>query len=331
MLRLSSKITIGEYSFTNCVDVKIKSTWNQLTDTCTITIPRKVKWGEKDLAVGGDPAIKIGDKVKVELGYNQQLSTYYNGYVTNISVKTPVTIECQDAMWFLKQCSGSFTLGKGSTLDDIITEVKRVYNASDIKKKYGVTLKFNTLQKTEIGSFRADRVTMAFVFSSLKEKLGIVTFCRNNVFSVGWAYNADEGKEVQRIFNYNIISDNLENRKAEDIRIKIIVKSIDNKLLKSVEVGDADGDTRTYYVSGVTTQAQMKARGEAELPKFKYTGWFGGFETFGDVFIQHGDWIDLVDPVITDRNGKFFVKEVETDFGVKGFRNNVTLDKKNNS
>lgn len=327
MLRLTSKISIGDYSFNNVNDVNIESSWNKLTDTCTLTIPRKVKWEGKDLAAGSTPAISVGDVVKVELGYNFQLSTYFEGYVTSISVKTPVTIECQDAFWFLKQCSGSFTLGKGSTLTDVLSQVKSIYNSSNIKKQYGVNLTFTPLANTTIGSFRADRVSMAFVLSSLKDKLGIISFSRNNILYSGLAYYDNQRNTVQRIFNYNVISDRLEYKKASDIKIKLVVKSVDNKNLKAVEVGDADGDTRTYYVAGMTSQDQMKAVGERELPRYKYTGWFGSFTTFGDVYIKHGDIIDLVDNVIADRNGQFLVKAVNTKFGTQGFRNEIELDK----
>lgn len=327
MLRLTSRITIGDYTFNNCVSVHIESTWNQLTDMCSLTIPRKVKWSGKDLAAGNSPAIAIGDKIKIELGYNFQYSTYFEGFATSIGTQTPVVVECQDSFWFLKQCSGSFTLGKNSTLNDVLDQVKRVYNASAIKAKYGVEITFKPYKNTVIGSFRADRVSMAFVLSTLKDKLGIISFSRNNIVYSGLAYYDDQRSEVQRIFNYNIISDSLEYRKAEDIKIKLVVKSLDNKNLEPVEVGDADGDTRTYHVAGMTTQAQMRAVGERELPRYKYTGWFGSFITFGDVFIKHGDVVEMVDKVIADRNGKFLVKKVTTDFGVDGFRNEIELDR----
>lgn len=326
MLRLTSKITIGQYSFNSLVDVKISSSWNKLTDTCMLTIPRKIKWEGKDLAAGDKPAINVGDAVKIELGYNFQYATYFQGYVTSISVKTPVTIECQDAFWFLKQCSGSFTLGKNSKLQDVIDQVKKIYNASPIKKQYGVNINFIPIDAT-IGSFRADRVSMAFVLSTLKDKLGLISFSRNNIVYSGIAYYPDQSNEVQRIFNYNIISDSLEYRKANDIKIKLVVKALDNKNLAPVEVGDSEGDTRTYYVAGMSTQAQMKAVGERELPRFKYTGWFGSFQTFGDVFIKHGDVVELIDDVIADRNGKFLVKTVDIEFGVNGFRLSVELDR----
>lgn len=327
MLRLTSEISIGQYKFNSCVELEIKSSWDSLTDTCTITIPRKIKWDNKSLAQGAAPMIAIGDKVVVKLGYNFQFKTYFTGYVIAISAKTPVTIECQDAFWFLKQCSGSFSLGSGTTLSQVMSEVEKIYNSSSIKKTHGVTINFKPLAGTVVGTFRADRVSMAFVVKTLKEKLGIISFTRNEILYSGLTYYDDQRGELQRNFTDNVIEDSLEFKKATDIKIKLVVKSVDNKNLKPVEVGDSDGDTRTYYVAGMSSQAQMKAVGDRELPRFKYTGWHGSFTTFGDVFVKHGDVVELIDKQIKDRNGKYFVKGVTTKFGTGGFRNIIELDK----
>lgn len=328
MLRLTSKISVGGYSFTKCVEVEIHSGWEEMTDRCTITIPRKVKWIDKELASGTSPALKVGDPVKVELGYDFNFSTYFQGYVVSIGAKTPVTIECQDAFWFLKQCTGKFSLGKGSTIEDIHAEIKRVYQASAIYKQHKAEIKFSPLKNTQVGTVRADNVSMAFVLSTLQKKSGLVSFMRENTLYTGLAYYDDQRNEVDRQFNYNIISDSMEQRRAEDSKIKLVVKCIDNKNLAPVEVGDADGDAVTLLLSGLTTQDQMRERGLTELPRYKYDGWSGSFTTFGDAFIKHGDVINLSDPIIKDRNGKFFVKKVTTNFGVDGFKNTVELHKK---
>jgi hypothetical protein len=328
MLRLTSIITIGDWSFNNCVEVEIHSGWEDMTDRCTITIPRKVKWIDKDLSTEGRPALSVGDAVKIDLGYDFNYSTYFQGYVTSIGAKTPVTIECQDAFWFLKQASGSFSTATGGTLEDVFDNIQRIYLASSVYSKYKADITFVPLKNTVIGKVTANNVSMAFVISSLK-KSGIVSFMRGNTLYSGLAYYEDQRNIIDRQFNYNITDDSLQQRNADDTKIKIVVKSLDKaKTLAAVEVGDAEGDTITYLVSGVTTQAQMRERGEAELPKYKYNGWEGSFTTFGDVFIKHGDVIALTDPVIKDRNGSFYAKKVTTNFGVSGFRNTVELHKK---
>lgn len=328
MLRLTSRITIGEYTFNSCVEVEVDSSWEDMTDRCTITIPRKVKWIDKDLAAGDAPALTVGNPVKIELGYEFNYATYFEGYIVAIGAKTPVTIECQDAFWFLKQCTGKFTLGKGTTLKQLLDQIKAVYLASTIYATHKANITFTALANTQVGSIRADNVSMAFVLSSLQKKMGIVSFMRNNILYSGLAYYDDQRNVVDRQFEYNITDDSMEQKRAEDSKIKLTVKAIDNKNLAPVEVGDADGDTVTILVSGVTTQAQMRERGNTELPRYKFNGWTGSFTTFGDVFIKHGDVINLVDKTIKDRNGKFFVKRVKTNFGTQGFRNTIELHKK---
>ncbi len=326
MLRLTSRITVGDYTFNSCVEVEIDSSWEDMTDRCTITIPRKVKWQDKDLAAGSTPALAIGDNVKVELGYDFNYSTYFEGFIVGIGAKTPVTIECQDAFWFLKQCSGTFTYGKGTVLSTVINKIEDIYLDSAIYATHRATINFSPLANTQIGSIRADNVSMAFVLKSL-QKYGIVSYMRNNTLYSGLAYNVDQRNEVARQFDWNITEDSMVQKRAEDAKIKITVKSIDNKLLAPVVVGDADGDSVNLLVSGITTQAQMRSLGEAELPRYKYDGWNGSFTTFGDVFIKHGDVISLTDKIIKDRNGKFYVKKVKTNFGTSGFRNTIELHK----
>ncbi len=344
MLRLTSRITIGQYTFNSCVGIEINSSWEDMTDTCTITIPRKVKWIDKDLAAGSAPALAIGDPVKIELGYDFNYSTYFQGYVTAIGAKTPVTIECQDAFWYLKRVNSGksfqlgtapinignkgFSLGKGTTIKQLLATIEDIYLSSDIYKKEGAKINFIPYGKEiQIGSIRADNVSLAFVFSSIK-KTGIVTFMRGHNLYCGVAYWEDQRNTINRQFDYNIIEDSLIQKRAEDNKIKMVVKAIDNKNLKSIEVGDADGATVNYLVTGVTTQAQMKDQGEREILKYKFDGWHGSFTTFGDEFIKHGDVINLTDKVIKDRNGKFFVKGVRTNFGTEGFRNTIELHRK---
>lgn len=326
MLRLTSRITIGDYQFNNCVEVEIHSSWEEMTDRCTITIPRKVKWTDKDLAAGDNSALSVGMPVRVELGYDFNYNTYFQGYITAIGPKTPVVIECQDAFWFLKQCSGTFTTRNGATLEDFTNEVKRIYESSSIFAQHRVPITFRPTNTT-VGKTTVKNVSMAFAFQSL-QKLGIVSFMRDGVLYSGLAYYDNQRNIINRQFDWNIISDSMEQKKASDTKVKITVKEIFNKKLDPVEVGDAEGDSNTLIVSGYTSQAQMRARGEEELPKYKFDGWKGSFVTFGDEFIKHGDVVNLTDKVIKDRNGKFYVKKVTTNFGIDGFRNTIELHKK---
>jgi hypothetical protein len=281
------------------------------------------------LSTGTNSVLSVGMPVLVELGYDFNYSTYFQGFITDIDSKTPVTIECQDAFWFLKQVSGDFTTSKGGTLEDVFTEIERIYRASTIYATHGVDITFTPVPNTVIGKVKSDNVSLAFAIQSLK-KFGVISFMRGNTLYSGLPYYDDQINEVNRQFDWNIIDDSLEQKNALDTKVKLVVKCLDNKNLANVEVGDAEGDTISYLVSGVNTQSEMRALGEKELPRYKFDGWKGSFTTFGDEFIKHGDVINLTDKVIKDRNGKYYVKKVSTKFGISGFRNTIDLDKKYN-
>jgi hypothetical protein len=120
----------------------------------------------------------------------------------------------------------------------------------------------------------------------------------------------------------------MEYKREEDQKLQVVVKNIENKNIPSVTVGDADGDKIDWVVSGITTVAQMREIGEEVLSKRKYTGWFGSFTTFGDTYIKHGDVISLIDKKIKDRNGMYYVKGTDVEFGINGFRITPELERK---
>lgn len=329
MLRLTSRITIGSYQFNNCVEVEVHSGWEDMTDTCTITIPRKIKWQDKDLAAGDNPALSVGLTVKVELGYDFNYNTYFEGFIVRIGAKTPVTIECQDSLWFLKQCSDKWELPKGSTIKDLHNRIEQTYKASKIFAQYGAPITFAPYKDTQVGKIIAKNVSMSFVLST-QQKSGIVSFMRNGTLYTGLAYYDDQRNIINRQFDWNIIEDSMQQKRAEDAKVKITVKDPNNKNIDPVVVGDEDGDSMNLLVHGLTTSAEFRKAGERELPKYKFDGWTGSFTTFGDEFIKHGDVINITDKVIKDRNGMFYVKKVTTNFGVGGFRNTIELHKKYN-
>ena len=71
MFRLTAKIEIKStktWRFDKVAGVEITRDIDTLTDTCVVTLPKKVRWlGESSLP------IKRGDEVSVWLGYDDEL------------------------------------------------------------------------------------------------------------------------------------------------------------------------------------------------------------------------------------------------------------------
>ena len=102
------------------------SSWKNMTDKGTISLPKNLYYTDKDGAkhplagstanVGGyteNPFFMRGDKIRIDCGYwyetgdgaetKPPLTTIFTGYITKVNPKMPVQIECEDNMYILKQ------------------------------------------------------------------------------------------------------------------------------------------------------------------------------------------------------------------------------------
>lgn len=313
MLKLSARIEItGEkkWVFEKITACEIVRDSDALTTTCKLTLPRKLKWkGE-----ASNP-IKRGDKISVWLGYDDNLQLAFSGYVLRKGFKAPIEIFCEDEMFMLKQTPC----------------VKKSYKNVDIQtllKDQNLPYDIKVLGEQNIGQYRANFETVAELLAHLKEN-NIRTFFRiednKPVLYCGVLF--DHGNEMRQVFatGINIISDSsLDEQKAEDVKIKLKVVSLqpDNKKKIKVEVGDADGEKRTLHCYG-KTEAEAKAWGEQELERLKRDGLTGSFQTFGHVLLDVLDVIGI--KIDGGRKGKYQVAKNTITYGSSGFRQDITL------
>ena len=259
MLKLCAKIEIkGDktWVFEKITACEIVRDSEALTITCKLILPRKVKWkGETS-----NP-IKRGDKISVWLGYDDNLQLAFTGYVLRKGFKAPIEIFCEDEMFMLKQTPC----------------VKKSYKNVDIHtllKEQGLPYDIKVLGEQNIGQYRVNFENVAELLAHLKEN-NIRTFFRledgKPVLYCGVLF--DHGNEMRQVFatGVNIISDSsLDEQRAEDVKIKLRVVSLqpDNKKKIKVEIGDPDGEKRTLHCYG-KTEAEAKAWGEQELERLK--------------------------------------------------------------
>lgn len=313
MLKLCAKIEIkGDktWVFEKITACEIVRDSEALTTTCKLILPRKVKWkGETS-----NP-IKRGDKISVWLGYDDNLQLAFTGYVLRKGFKAPIEIFCEDEMFMLKQTPC----------------VKKSYKNVDIQtllKEQGLPYDIKVLGEQNIGQYRVNFENVAELLAHLKEN-NIRTFFRledgKPVLYCGVLF--DHGNEMRQVFatGVNIISDSsLDEQKAEDVKIKLKVVSLqpDNKKKIKVEIGDPDGEKRTLHCYG-KTEAEAKAWGEQELERLKRDGLTGSFQTFGHVLLDVLDVIGI--KIDGERKGKYQVHKNTITYGSSGFRQDITL------
>ena len=403
MLRLVSRITITQvtttpewpvrnetfiFNFINEVD--INSSWANLTDTCKVTLPKKVivydQYGTAVNLVGksllGDstvnPLMLRGDKIKVELGYMyptptnpeiKELNTCFDGYITRINPRIPIVIWCEDRMYQLKQIK---------VKDYVYSNL--VYNVQDMiqemllqqpeTKDIVIVTGSSIGEKIETNindEFRTQDDTISSVLMRLKKEAHLNSYFRkveqsdgtfkDELRCSGIVYFPSDRVKSAFSFQRNIISDSLEYRRLDDIKIgakcySLNKSEVNNGTNKNGSpktkrerleefAGEKDGDLMTLYFWDIEKEAKkhfntpkptiaqqksiLKILGERELRKFRYTGFFGSFTTFGLPKVKHGDEVEIMDAILPERDGTYLVKGVHTNFGMGGFRQDIEL------
>ncbi|MCC3159523.1 hypothetical protein LJ737_19935 [Hymenobacter sp. 15J16-1T3B] len=322
MLRLVSKITIGTLVIPFVHALDIDSSWQTLTDTCTIKLPRNIRLLNR---AGQLPdAIKVGDRVVVQYGYAPALRTEFTGYVVGVKEGPPCEIQCEDEMWLLKRKPLTHSWGQVS-LQQLLEYVRT---------QSGHAFEIQTLGATDLGKFVANKATGAQILDSLRKDYGIRCFFRGGVLIAGDPYQALTGAPRHQLaFRRNVISSDLQYVREQDVRVKIRAISHVQGRKKGrkrlvAEAGDKlDGELRTYNYMGLD-QAQLQARADAEAKRLRFDGYRGTVTTFGEPLVEHGHVVTILDPDYPARSGDYAVDKVTKSFGVGGSRRVITLGPK---
>jgi hypothetical protein len=370
MLRLISNITLTQVptkdypsrnkslNFDFVHEVEINSSWANLTDTAKVVFPKNLYFldennqnvsleGKNIISTKTNPVILRGDKIKIELGYiyidefNQKATdsnTVFEGFISKVNPRIPLELECEDNMYKLKQISVPNKVWKGYTLQSMMKEILK-----------GTEFTVNIDAKTTIGNdFRTNNETAAQVLNRL-QKYGLESYFRGTELRCsGLAYNYTDSNDETFKFTHNIIEDDLEYRRKDDLNIGVKAYSIKDEqqsetrqdgtkktkkkrlevfVTKDGKVSEEgfEGEKRTLYFFDVKTEDELVTLAKEQLSKLHYEGFYGSFLTFGMPFIKHGDNVKIIDPVLPERNGIYKAKGVNYTFGQGGYRQKIQL------
>lgn len=325
MLRIRQAITITQvptstdarnavlyFPFVN--EFKIERTFDNQTQTAVITLPRNLKYQDKNLYAGVNPLILRGDKVKIECGYYPTFTEVFSGYVSKVDNNIPVQITCEDEMFLLKQKIVKKLSYTEVSLDTLL------------KDMIGSTVKYTNI-KAQLGKVRIQSASIAYVLNKLRNEYGLFSFFQNGVLKVGTPYY--EAKKVETfLFERVIIEDDLTYLRSEDVKIRIngVLIASDNTRTEKV-YGDLDGDLRTIFQYGGTV-AELDRLCKQKLSELNYTGYYGSFTTFLEPAMNPSDQAIINSYKMPERNGTYLIKSVDTMCGVNGGRQKIELERR---
>lgn len=368
------------------------SNWTDLTNNGKIIIPKNIAVRDKmgklvpiydnNNPINGwdsnTPLFLRGDSVTINFGYRYSDSIgndildiaplpIFTGYITKVVSKKPIELEIEDSMWLLKQIpaqGGDNGLFRQSayTWEQALREMLKT-----------TPFKVNALTETSIGDFRVENETVCQVLDRVRKDYHLEAYFANvidpktkdvvtELRTGSKVYIDSEAVTSVFKFQYNIIDDNLDYSRKDDVilsaicysvnkftstemtkrgktktkseRLEILVywdfnKQVYKYIKKQNDVSyppNIQGERRTFYFWNIKNETDLFDQGVLQLKKYYYTGFKGSFTTFAIPYVKLGDNVALLDNILPERNGLYKVRGVEYSGGVGGHRQTISLD-----
>lgn len=279
--------------------VHVESSWKMLTDTAEIRLPRRIRnFNAGELK----EILSAGDQVKIELGYDGNLFTEFEGYISLIGWGVPITVRCEDEMYNLKRKTVSYS-AKNIKLKKLL---------SDVAKGYEI----NTNYDAELGSVRYSSKTVAQIFDDIRKKTNLYCYFIGKTLHCGNVYSEKaQTEKVRIVLEKNAVSQDL-NETSGEFQVKVVsIGAAGKKLEASAGVEGSEVYNLTYNEKGKSIKVEdLKKFAKDFYESLKKQKYRGGVELFGIPVIRHGLTIELKSEVTPEMNGSYYVEKVTKDF-----------------
>lgn len=300
----------GRIEMRKVAGVEVETNVQDVCQSATITLPRNIpEFRNNELK----DLIRRGDEVSIAIGYGGDLRELeFAGFATRVGADVPVVIECKDGLWKLLQ-------------QPFHKAYKNAHVPQVIQDLVGEAYTIQALDAS-VGPLRVERGRKADVFKALKDEFGLVTYLKGGTVFCGVLFDAN-ARTVKYTMEQNVKDSDLKYRTADEVSLKVTAKSIQRSGADalSVEVGDPDGESRTLTYYGITSETELRKLATADMEKFKYDGYEGGFRAFGIPFCQYGDKVQLTSTDHPERDGQYLAESVVVSFGESGIERNIKL------
>jgi hypothetical protein len=313
--KLQCLITIGTLQIRGGINEasKIKRSVKEIVDTAMLKIPAigRINNGNNlpTSSIETSALWTEGDPVTIQLGYNGDLRTEFQGFVRRVTASVPVEIQCEGYAWQLRRVR-LLKSYKSVALKDFL---------KDLIAGTGITLS-PFIPTMQLSNLTINHANALKTLEYLKEKLHLSVYFQFNVLYVGLEEGVP-GKPVNLRLGYNVIrDDNLKYRLAADteVLVRLVTGKGKNAKRTLVEVGDPGGSLITKYIANVTDTASLTAIANDLLQKAKYTGYEGYVSGLLQPYVQPCDTAVIIDKLYNVMGGSCFTEATEVDFTMHG-------------
>lgn len=315
-LNMTAQVTLGNVFLKNISTFEINENILEISNTAKVTIARNYqKLGDKPIL----EQFKVGDKMKIESGYDNNFHSEFTGYIQEIESDFPLIIHCEDESYIFRQTSFIKSY-KAATLNQILGDV--------VPKS--VTFE---CPNVNIGKYHIDKRSAHWVLNDLCKNYGLYSRMNNGHLKVGLAYDFVGKSEVHEYqIRANVKKNDLKYKRETDFKIRFkAVATNPNGKKTHVTLGsnDLNASERTLNFAGPMTEAQLKEAARGIMAKLVYDGYTGSISGFGSPITHAGDALKLIDNLEPERAGTYLIEKVDITFNESdGFQRTNTLSYK---
>ncbi len=301
-----------KYKLGTLAECEIESSVDNLADVATIILPEAVM----NVVMNIESKINRGTAVLIQLGYDGNLKTEFQGYIKEIPTNdSTLKIICEDALFLFRVGVPDVEL-KPTSLKNI---------AQTLIDKIDPSFKLNCDYDIGYEKFVIHQATGYDVLKKIQEdsKANIYFDTTNKVLHIHPPY-VEVGNTVKYSMQVNIEKSSLEFRKAADKKVEVVVESTDLKgKVKSITTGTTGGEKITLKV-GAMSEADMQKVASATLKKTSFDGYSGTFDSWLIPLIKPTDSVIIDDQDYPYKKGRYYVISVKTSFSESGAVRTIT-------
>ena len=312
MFTLVYDIRLGDFRLGMLDKVEIHRSVELLADTATIVLPG----AEYNKALEVESLIKRGDPVSITIGYEETgLREEFRGWIQRISTDDgSITIECEDDLYKFRK----------SIPNEELKQVKLESLLKKVISGIGGSYKLDCTYSWTYEKFVISNATGYDVLKKVQEESGADIYLADDTLHVH-APAETVGDDVYYDFAQNVEECDLTYRTAEDRKVQVVVKAtMPDGTVKEIETGSTGGD-KVEIRCATSDEASMRQRGQTEVKRLSFDGYEGNITTWLIPYCKPGDTAELKDEDYPEKDGRYFVQAVTTEFSRDGGKRTVEL------
>jgi hypothetical protein len=335
MFVLRSDISIGDLRFEGVQNVVIKRSVHSLIETAIIEVPAMAYMQDMGRTtpkkIVTATQIVTGSEVRIQLGYNGEMRTEFEGYVVSCRPGTPLQIICEGSSYLLRINVPGVHLGKTTVKELIKSAVSRTTGNKAIKVTCAVDMDVvNTSSASAIGMdiiselIRATKNNLCCFFIKPYELWCGLLY---SDYTSGITISNDENIGYRIGYNTlkeNTLAEHVGNGKTATVEYKR--KTSTGDVLTGVSVNRWGGVTKeTAILNQILQEKNLAELADEKAIRNNYKGYEGDFTAFLQPYAAPGGSVKIVNNNMPEMDGVYLIESTEVTFGINGARRKIEL------